>query len=190
MGENGTPEARSADTAQHIRLAAPGSDLAVTPDATAPPSAALGAAGPPTLRSEQLRRLADTAAATLALPTPAVDHEQALLPAEALARVLAAVEASTAAATTKAYRSDWDRFAGWAGRRRFPPLPAPPAVIAHYVTEAAAEQTCHLSQYLAHFDLTIWRSLVELSGVVDRLPPCFRSSRTCKAAERTLPEPR
>jgi hypothetical protein len=49
---------------------------------------------------------------------------------------------------------------------------------------------CHLSQYLAHFDLTIWRSLVELSGVVDRLPPCFRSSRTCKAAERTLPEPR
>ena len=60
------------------------------------------------------------------------------LPAEALARVLDAVEASTAAATKKAYRSDWDRFAGWAGRRRFPPLPAPPAVLAHYVTEAAA----------------------------------------------------
>ena len=140
MGENGTPEARSADTAQRSRLAAPGSDLAVTPEATAPASAALGAAGPPILRSEQLRRLADTAAATLALPTPAVDHEREL-PAEALARVLDAVEASTAAATKKAYRSDWDRFAGWAGRRRFPPLPAPPAVLAHYVTEAAAEQT-------------------------------------------------
>ncbi len=49
---------------------------------------------------------------------------------------------------------------------------------------------CHLSQYLAHFGLTIWRSLIELSGVVDRLPPCCRSSRACKAAERTLPEPR
>ena len=125
MGENGTPEARSADTAQHIRLAAPGSDQAVTPDATAPASAALGAAGPPTLRSEQLRRLADAAAAALALPTPAVDHERQL-PAEALARVLDAVEASTAASTKRAYRSDWDRFAGWAGRRRFPRCRRPP----------------------------------------------------------------
>jgi len=97
-------------------------------------------AGLPTLPSEQLARLADRMAAALVLPTPAVDHERAL-PAEALARVLDAVEASTAAATKKAYRSDWDRFAGWAGRRRFPPLPAPPAVLAHYVTEAAAEQT-------------------------------------------------
>ena len=81
-------------------------------------------AGPPTLPSEQLARLADRAAAALALPTPAVDHEQQL-PAEALARVLDAVEASTATATKKAYRSDWQRFAGWAGRRRLPPLPAP-----------------------------------------------------------------
>ena len=53
---------------------------------------------------------------------------------------LDAIEASTAAATKKAYRSDWQRFAAWAGRRRFPPLPAAP-VVAHYVTEAAAEQT-------------------------------------------------
>ncbi|HEY5183787.1 MAG TPA: hypothetical protein VIM19_02530 [Actinomycetes bacterium] len=168
----------------------------VSHEVTAGPRAALTTALAPTppagggaLPSEQLRRLADRTAAALVLPVPAVDHEQQL-PAEALARVLDAVEASTAAATKKAYRSDWDRFAGWTGRRRFPPLPTPPAVLAHYVTEAAAEQTCHLSQYLAHFDLTIWRSLVELSGVVDRLPPCFRSSRTCKAAERTLPEPR
>ncbi len=77
------------------------------------------------LPSERLRRLADRAAAALALPVPAVDHERQL-PAEALARVLDAVQASTAAATKRAYRSDWDRFAGWAGRRRFPPLPAPP----------------------------------------------------------------
>src|SRR5664279_932610 len=99
-----------------------------------------GGAGGGGLRSEQLRRLADSAAAVIALPVPAVDHERTLSP-EALTRVLDAVEASTAAATKKAYRSDWDRFAGWAGRRRFPPLPAPPAVLAHYVTEAAAEQT-------------------------------------------------
>ncbi|HZM68090.1 MAG TPA: tyrosine-type recombinase/integrase, partial [Nakamurella sp.] len=92
------------------------------------------------LPSARLARLADRAAATLAVPAPAVDHEQQL-PAEALARVLDAVEASTAAATKRAYRSDWERFAGWAGRRRFPPLPAPPAVLSHYVTEAAAEQT-------------------------------------------------
>ena len=98
-------------------------------------------AGGGVLPSEQLRRLADRSAAALVLPTPAVDHEQQQLPAEALARVLDAVEASTAASTKRAYRSDWDRFAGWAGRRRFPPLPAPPAVLAHYVTEAAAEQT-------------------------------------------------
>src|SRR5664280_935421 len=52
------------------------------------------------------------------------------------------------------------------------------------------DTVCHLSQYLAHFGLTIWRSLIELSGVVDRLPSCCRSSRACKAAERTLPEPR
>ena len=85
------------------------------------PEPAPGAA-PQVLPSEQLQR---RAAAALALPVPAVDHEQAL-PAEALARVLDAIEASTAAATSRAYRSDWDRFAGWAGRRRFPPLPAPP----------------------------------------------------------------
>jgi hypothetical protein len=77
------------------------------------------AAGGGVLPSEQLRRLADTAAAVIALPVPAVDHERAL-PPEALARVLDAVEASTATATKKAYRSDWQRFAAWAGRRRFP----------------------------------------------------------------------
>ena len=83
-------------------------------------------AAPQVLRSEQLRRLADRAGAALALPAPVVDHEREL-PAEALARVLDAVEASTAAATKKAYRSDWDRFAGWAGRRP-PPTTTKPAL--------------------------------------------------------------
>ena len=97
-------------------------------------------AGTGVLRSEQLRRLADTAAAALVLPVPAVDHERAL-PPEALARVLDVIEASTAAATKRAYRSDWQRFTAWTTQRGFCPLPAPPALIAHYVTEAAAEQT-------------------------------------------------
>jgi len=128
---------------------------ALTPHAPAQPSAARGTAGPPTLPSEQLRRLADRAAAALVLPVPAVDHEREL-PAAALARVLDAVEASTAAATKKAYRSDWQRFAAWAGAGGFPPLPAPPAVIAHYVTEAAAQQTGGGKWRYAPATLTRW----------------------------------
>ena len=92
------------------------------------PESAPSAAPQVLLPSERLRRLADTTTAALALPTPAVDHERTL-PPEALARVLDAVEASTAAATKKAYRSDWDRFATWAGRSRTtsprPPLSRP-----------------------------------------------------------------
>ena len=72
---------------------------------SAPAAAPQVPAGPQVLPSERLRRLADRAAAVLVLPVPAVDHEREL-PAEALARALDAVEASTAAATKKAYRSD------------------------------------------------------------------------------------
>jgi site-specific recombinase XerD len=49
------------------------------------------------------------------------------------------VDASTAANTKKAYRSDWARFTGWTAQRGFAPLPAPALVVAH-LTEAAAEQ--------------------------------------------------
>jgi len=129
---------------------------------------------PQVLRSEQLRRLADTAAATLALPTPAVDHERTL-PPEALARVLDAIEASTATATKKAYRSDWDRFAGWAGRRRFPSLPAPPAVLAHYVTEAAAQQTGIGKWRYAPATLTRWVASINQVHTAAGLDPPGRS---------------
>ena len=142
------------------QLAATDPTSAVLEPPPAPPGPAVPepapVAAPQVLRSEQLRRLADRAAAALALPVLAVDHERELLPAEALARVLDAIEASTAAATKTAYRSDWDRFAGWAGRRRFPPLPAPPAVIAHYVTEAAAQQTGVGKWRYAPATLTRW----------------------------------
>jgi hypothetical protein len=67
-------------TTADIRLAASASDPAVTPDGPAPASAALGAAAPPPLRSEQLVRLADRTAAALPLPLPAVDHERTLRP--------------------------------------------------------------------------------------------------------------
>ena len=122
MGETGQFEATDG-TASVVDP--PGAPTSWEVPESAPGAAPQVPAAPRVLPSEQLRRLADRAAAALALPTPAVDHEQTLA-AEALARVLAAVEASTAAATKTAHRSDWDRFAGWAGRRRFPPLPAPP----------------------------------------------------------------
>jgi len=174
VGENGTPQARSEDTAPRIRPAAPGSALALPPHSPAQPSAALGAAGPPTLRSEQLRRLADRSAAALALPAPVVDHEREL-PAEALTRVLHAVEASTAAATKRAYRSDWDRFATWAGAGGYPPLPAPPAVIAHYVTEAAAQQTGVGKWRYAPATLTRWVASINQVHTAAGLDPPGRN---------------
>jgi hypothetical protein len=64
----------------------------------------------------------------------------AVLSDQAMADVLAAVDASTAANTKAAYRSDWARFTVWAAEGRFTALPADPLVVAHYVTEAAAEQ--------------------------------------------------
>ena len=166
MGESGT-----------LHAAEPAVAMAGPPAASpgrAVPRPRAGAAAPQVLPSEQLRRLADRAAAALALPVPAVDPEREL-PAEALARVLDAVEASTAAATKKAYRSDWDRFAGWAGRRRFPPLPAPPAVLAHYVTEAAAEQTGVGKWRYAPATLTRWVASINQVHTAAGLDPPGRS---------------
>ena len=142
---------------------------ALTADVAPTPTACGGA-----LPSEQLQRLADRAAAVLALPVPAVDHEPALS-AEALARVLDAIEASTAASTKQAYRSDWQRFAAWAGRRRFPPLPAPPAVIAHYLTEAAAEQTGIGKWRYAPATLTRWVASINQVHTAAGLDPPGRS---------------
>ena len=93
MGENGTPDTRSEDTTADIRLAVAGSDLAVTPDDPATVPAAFGAVSAPLLPSEQLARLADTSAATLAGFARITDAERTPAP-EALARVLDAVEAS------------------------------------------------------------------------------------------------
>ena len=91
----------------------------------------------PVLPSAQLARLAELAAAEAAT----VAGVAQVLSDQALADVLAAVDASTAANTKAAYRSDWARFTLWAGAGGFPPLPAPPLVVAHYITQAAAEMT-------------------------------------------------
>jgi hypothetical protein len=93
------------------------------------------------LPSTRLVRLAELTAARL---TESADNGGSAGPQvreRALADVWAAVDASTAANTKKAYRSDWARFTAWTTERGFAPLPAPALVVAHYVTEAAAEQT-------------------------------------------------
>ena len=92
----------------------------------------------PVLPSERLTRLAELAATALERAETA---SPVLLSDQAIADVLAAVDASTAPNTKAAYRSDWARFTLWADAGGFPPLPASPLVVAHYVTEAAAEQT-------------------------------------------------
>jgi site-specific recombinase XerD len=111
------------------------------PAALAPPHAAQSSAAPQVLPSERLVRLAELAAAALDPEAVAVSVGPSVLGERALADVLAAVDASTAVNTKRAYRSDWARFTGWAAERGFPPLPAAALVVAHYVTEAAAEQT-------------------------------------------------
>ncbi|WP_420116549.1 hypothetical protein [Micromonospora sp.] len=54
-------------------------------------------------------------------------------------QVLETVAGSTAEATQDAYRRDWARFAAWAAGEGYIPLPAAPAVVAGYLTAAAAE---------------------------------------------------
>jgi len=114
------------------------------PDSTVvdPSASTVERAAAPVLPSERLTRLAEQAVTELeqAGPSEAVGS-QALLSERALADVLAAVDASTAANTKAAYRSDWGRFTAWTTERGFAALPAPALVVAHYVTEAAAEQT-------------------------------------------------
>jgi hypothetical protein len=90
----------------------------------------------PELPSERLARLARDAAARVAVPAGDRDGVDALAPAAAAA-VYEAVQASLADASKTAYRSDWTRFTGWAADSGYPFLPA---VVAAYVTGAAAQQ--------------------------------------------------
>jgi site-specific recombinase XerD len=82
------------------------------------------------------------------------------LPIEALDRVWAAVEASTSPATKVAYRSDWDRFDRWATAAGCVSLPAPPMVVAVYLTTAAAELKSDGRHRFGSASLTRWTSSI------------------------------
>jgi integrase len=114
----------------------------------------------PGLPSERLARLArDTAALLVAVPAADRDGVAALAPAEA-ARVTEAVQASLAGSSKAAYASDWRRFTAWATDRGYPSLPAPYAVVAAYVTAAAAQQRPDGTFAYAPATLTRWVSSI------------------------------
>ena len=107
------------------------------PLADPPPS--VEPAGTDLLPSARLLRLSELAAAEVA--GSGTTAAGPVLSEQALRDVLAAVDASTSPNTKAAYRSDWGRFTTWAKDRGFAALPADPLVVAHYLTEAAAEMT-------------------------------------------------
>jgi len=82
------------------------------------------------------------------------------LPVEALDRVWAAVGASTAAATKAAYRSDWARFERWATAAGHSVLPAPPLVVAAYLTAAAGERKVDGGPRFSSASLSRWASSI------------------------------
>jgi hypothetical protein len=130
------------------------------PAALAPSHAAQSSAAPQVLPSERLVQLAELAAAALDPEAVAVSVGPSVLGERAMADVLAAVDASTAVNTKKAYRSDWARFTAWTSERGFVPLPAPPLVVAHYLTEAAAAQTSVGKWRYTPATLTRWVSSI------------------------------
>jgi integrase len=143
---------------------------AIRPDPTA---AAISVGGPAAddprpaadvdggLPSARLVRLArDAAAAALAQLPPADDTGIGLLPPATVAELARVVDASLAPASRRAYRTDWRRFTGWAADQGYPFLPAPPAVVAAYVTAAAAEQKANGNFRYAPASLTRWVSSI------------------------------
>jgi len=72
---------------------------------------------------------------------PAADHDAAALVVVTDHEVQQArgyVDASRAAATRRAYASDWSRFEAWCHTRATPALPAAPALVAVYLSSLAA----------------------------------------------------
>jgi site-specific recombinase XerD len=128
------------------------------------------------LPSTRLSRLAEFSAANL--PDATSNGGSAapqVLSGQAMADVLAAVEASTAANTKKAYSSDWTRFTGWAGERGYAALPADPLVVAHYVTEAATDQTGVGRWRYTPATLSRWVSSINQFHTAAGLPPPGKS---------------
>jgi len=105
---------------------------------------------------ERLFELATATRTRLAQLPPAAP----VLSEEVLSGVWAAVDASTAANTKAAYRSDWARFTTWCTAGGHQPLPAHPLTVAAYLTEAAAEQTGPGRWLYAPATLTRWCSSI------------------------------
>ena len=135
------------------------------------------------LRSVRLTWLAaDAAAAARAQRPPAADDTGiGLLPPEVVAELSRVVDASLSPASRRAYRGDWRRFAGWAADQGYPLLPAPPAVVAAYVTAAAAEQKHDGTFAYAPASLTRWVSSINQVHTAANLPPPGRSELVRRA---------
>ncbi len=97
------------------------------------------------------------------------------LPIEALDRVWAAVDASTAAATKAAYRSDWARFDGWARAAGHAVLPASPVVVAAYLTAAAEERKVDGRPRFGSASLSRWASSINQIHTAAGFPAPGRS---------------
>lgn len=173
-------------------------------DISTSPSVIHDAPGPPAtpvppmpeLPSTRLSALAELAAADLTISTNnGGNAAPQVLSEQALSDVLAAVEASTAANTKKAYGSDWGRFISWAGERGFAALPADPLVVAHYVTEAATIQTGVGRWRYTPATLTRWVSSINQFHTAAGLLPPGRSEVVRRALSgvrriRSTPPPR
>ena len=117
---------------------------------------------------------------TLVEAQPSVDAEvlgadHADLSAADLARVWAAVDASTSANTKAAYRSDWARFERWTFEAGYVCLPAGDMVVAAYLTDAAAALRPDGRAQFSPATLSRWVSSINQIHTAAALPAPGRS---------------
>ncbi|MCZ4278782.1 integrase [Rhodococcoides yunnanense] len=77
-----------------------------------------------------------------------------------LARVKTAITQSRSPNTRRAYHSDWQRFTGWCAARGHRALPAHPAVVASYLTDAADTLTPDGAHAYAPTTIARWVSAI------------------------------
>jgi integrase len=134
------------------------------------------------LPSARLARLANDAAAAAPAPgTGGPDSGIDRLPPEVVEQLARVVDASLAPASRRAYRADWDRFTGWAAERGYAVLPAPAAVLAAYVTAAAADQNPDGTFRYRPASLTRWVSSINQVHAAAGLEPPGRSELVRRA---------
>ncbi|KZF17887.1 site-specific integrase [Rhodococcus sp. EPR-134] len=89
---------------------------------------------------------------------------------EAKARVVEAVSQSQASTTTRAYRSDWNRFARWCAANELNALPAAAETVASYLAEAASEPREGMGPY-SPTTLRRWVASINFFHKAAELPP-------------------